>query len=315
MSDPTHNSSDGSPAEQGSPERSELEYELSGPMPCATCRYNLSGLSILGRCPECGTLIRDTLLVLVDPFADSVPRVRRPRTIAVAVVGWSGAALLASLALIAHRCAQMLCETSRMFCGATALGALGVVCVYASAFFGLGMLRPMRSTRTLGVVCSLAACAALAFSGTLMAITLLIRDPARGSPYTDLAVIDPRRVGEHLAAHGLLLLATLLYRPNARAVSSASWRLRENHANKQRLLTVAASLVSIIVGDAILLLSSELARDTKVVVSVAGLFLVLIGSGVLAVALFGVLLDSISIARTLWRVPVAFRDAVRRVRA
>lgn len=37
-------------------------FEVNGDLTCANCSYNLRGLLADGRCPECGTPVRDTLL-------------------------------------------------------------------------------------------------------------------------------------------------------------------------------------------------------------------------------------------------------------
>jgi hypothetical protein len=300
------------PEGKRSPAPADLAYELSGKLPCTTCGYNLAGLSVLERCPECGTQIRDTLLVVVDPFADEVPKVRRPRVIAVSVLGWSGAALGAALAMLAHRGMTILCGSNRAPCGIAGLDVAGVALLFCTALFALGLLRPMRSTKLAASVAAVGGSLAMSGAAVVAAITILIRDPYRMVPYVDVGDVDGGRVVEHLCATTLMLVAVVLLRPNARAVSSTSWRLRGNHANKQRLVTVAASLGVIVVGDALQLLGAEVARDLRAALVVSGAALVLVGSGVLTAALYGVLSDSICIAKTLWRVPIAFRDVVRR---
>ncbi|MEL7483860.1 MAG: hypothetical protein AAFN41_05840, partial [Planctomycetota bacterium] len=181
-----------------------------------------------------------------------------------------------------------------------------------AAAFGIGLARPMRSTQPAAVSGAVVGSVLLAAGAVFSGLTLLVRDPGRASPYFDSARVDTTRVLEHCATHMMLVLAVLLFRPNARTISSTAWRLRENHDNKQRLLTVVASLVVIVIGNTVLLSSLPLERDAAAVVVLCGELLIFSGSCILAAALVGVLLDSISIARTLWRVPVAFRDVVRR---
>ena len=301
-----------SDAKGSNPGSIDLAYELSGRLPCTNCAYDLAGLSVLERCPECGTLIRDTLLLLVDPFGESVPKVRFPRLLACAILGCTASALCACLALIANRACAMVCASGDILCGLSSLGMVGVIMLFVSAFFGLGLIRPLRSTRASAMAGAILGSILLAGAAAMMAVTLVIRDLLRPVPYVDTASVDSGRVIEHAAAHAAILCAVLVFRPNARAVSSIAWRVRENHDNRQRLLTVATCLVVILVGDALLLVSGVVDRKATAVVAICGGMLIFAGSCILAAALVGVLLDSISIARTLWRIPVAFRDVVRR---
>ncbi len=312
MNDPaTSNPADPASAE-GSLDAGDLAYELSGRLPCTSCGYNLAGLSVLDRCPECGTLIRETLLLLIDPFGDSVPKVRFPRLVAVAVVGCTASALAASVLFIANRTAALLCETIRFACGFGWLGVAGVATLSLCAISGFGLVRPMRATTRLSAIGAALGIVCIGAGAFVAAMTVIVHDPVRPSPYFTMAVPDSARVSEHAGAHLLLLLGVLLFRPNARAISSTAWRVRENHDNRQRLLTVAASLAAVLVGDALMLGSGLFGSTAGVAVGLCGELLVFASSCILAIALLGVALDSISIATTLWRFPVAFRDVVRR---
>lgn len=312
MADPTPSEPSTRSREEGSPTETDLAYVLSGRLPCTTCGYDLAGLSVLDRCPECGTLIRDSLLILVDPSGDSVPKVRSPRRVAIGIVGSAACAFLSVLSLIAHRASVLLCETHDVGCGLGVLAAAGVLLLGLSAVCAAGLVIPLRATSrsstiaaTLGSTCLLAAAVAAGF-------TLLSRDANRGSPYLTMDMPDIVRVGEHAAVHALALLAVVLLRLNARAISQTAWRVRENHDNRQRLLTVAASLAAVLVGDVLMLTAGAVDSVAGVAVGLCGELLVFASSGILAIALLGVLGDAVSIASTLWRMPVAFRDVVRR---
>lgn len=312
MGEPGSSQPEDAAAAEGSPGAVDLAYELSGSMPCASCGYDLAGLSVLDRCPECGTRIRETLLLLIDPFDESVPKVRSPRLIACAVLGCTGGAFAASLALIVHRVAVLLCDSVGLGCGAGSLAAVGLGCLVVCALCVFGLVRPMRSTPLRSSVAALGGGVCLLAASGVAGLTLFVNDPFRAAPYFNASAVDPVRIIEHGAAHALALCAVLLIRPNARAISSTAWRVRENHENRQRLLTVAASLGVVLVGDLLMLGGGHLDATARVVITLCGELLVFASSCILAVALLGVLMDSVSIARTLWRIPVAFRDVVRR---
>ena len=312
MADPTPSETADAALGEGSPGEADLAYELSGRLPCASCSYDLAGLSVLGRCPECGTLVRETLLVLMDPFGESVPKVRAPRRVAVAIVGCSASAFISVLCLVIHRVAALVCETVGMGCGLGVLAQLGVGGLAMTAICSVGLIIPMRATAlrasiaaSLGVIC---------LAGVVVSAwyTLLVRDPQRALPYFTLEMPDVVRVGEHAVTHAFAVAAVVLLRPNARAVSSTAWRVRENHDNRQRLVTVAASLAAVLVGDVMIVMAAMLDSTAGIAVGLCGELLVFASSCILAIALLGVLTDSISIAKTLWRIPVAFRDVVRR---
>lgn len=315
MGEANENNSAARDVAKRSPGGVDLAYELSGRLPCTTCAYDLAGLSVLDRCPECGTLIRDTLLVLVDPFGESVPKVRRPRILACAVLGCTGSAMLACVAMIVHRSGAMACASADLLCGLSWLAPVGVAMMFVGAVCGLGLVRPTRSTRLVTMLGAVLGSVCLAAAGATAAVTLLVNDQRRVAPYLDVPLQESARVLEHGLTHVLLLTAVVLFRPNARAISSIAWRVRENHDNRQRLLTVAACIGVVLIGDGVMLASRPLDREAGAIVALCGELLVFTGSGILAAALLGVLLDSVSIARTLWRMPIAFRDVVRRAPA
>lgn len=62
---------------------------------CSGCGYDLRGLGLEGRCPECGRPVMRSVLDVVDPAASLFPVVRRPRLVGDVLVLVVGLILLA----------------------------------------------------------------------------------------------------------------------------------------------------------------------------------------------------------------------------
>src|SRR5690606_27754218 len=59
-----------------------IARQLKGDLLCIGCGYNLRGLSIREMCPECGIPVRATILGVIDPMADELAPIPRPRLVA-----------------------------------------------------------------------------------------------------------------------------------------------------------------------------------------------------------------------------------------
>ncbi len=72
-------------ARDSAPEGIEHE-QLVRSLQCRGCGYDLKGLVLGGRCPECGEDVWSTVVVVVDPAASRLPKVRRPSVVGGALV-------------------------------------------------------------------------------------------------------------------------------------------------------------------------------------------------------------------------------------
>lgn len=63
---------------------------LTERLTCAACGYDLRGLSVLDRCPECGLRIATSILAVVDPRAQEFEPIRKPKLVAFGLLTWSG---------------------------------------------------------------------------------------------------------------------------------------------------------------------------------------------------------------------------------
>jgi len=68
---------------------------------CRQCGYDLKGLPVSSRCPECGLDALETITHLVDPEASRLPRLRDPAAVGAGLLGLSATYfLMAALVLL-----------------------------------------------------------------------------------------------------------------------------------------------------------------------------------------------------------------------
>jgi hypothetical protein len=95
--------SDASPAVPG-PGTTKLTAEFVGTViapsvDCRGCGYDLQGLRVDGRCPECGAPLAPTIEALLDPATARLPRLANPRGVGNAL-WWLTVILVVALALL-----------------------------------------------------------------------------------------------------------------------------------------------------------------------------------------------------------------------
>ncbi|MEM1072179.1 MAG: hypothetical protein AAGB48_10640 [Planctomycetota bacterium] len=293
-------------------EHRALELMLSGDLPCAVCGYELSGLSVVGSCPECGCPIKTTLMLAVDPEADTLEPLVAPLRTAIGLVAWSSAGVAAAATVWFQRIADAVCVLRHTRCVYPETGwvVFGLSCM--AGLSALCIVRPMRSTPRLHSACVVLG-ALLTLAAGWVAMLILSRiDPVSASPYMGWMPMDAERLSARLAFGGLLAASILLIRPVGRALSQRSVLLRGNHRHRQRLLALAACCVVTMLADASLLLaevtgpwSMQWPLLTARIVQIAGSMLITVG-------LLAVAVDSWKIARAILRPAPRFRDVVRR---
>jgi hypothetical protein len=292
------------------PEAPLLGRELGGDLPCVVCGYNLRGLSIRSMCPECGTLVRATILSIVDPLAGELRPIERPHAIAIGLLMWAGGAVVVALMCWLPQAADLL----RIFSFNVARPdiALGVsVGVLASAIGSLALIKPHdgvpRSTSLLALL------------GTLLYAPLLIAqwnyhvatDAMLGPQYFAGWSPTPGMTRDLLVSSVLTGAIILCQRPAARLLVARCLAMRTGRVDRQTLYAMALAAVVMAAGSAL----GPVARTHIPVLSevgrIAGVSMIAIGAVLLTIGVFGSLIDAARIAQAVVFPSPTVRQVIR----
>ena len=289
------------PDDRGEP---VIAATLTQRLTCAACGYDLRGLSVLDRCPECGLRIATSILAVVDPRAQEFEPIRQPRLIAFGLLAWSSGALLAALCAWLLRAIELPAlnndphllgeQASRII---AFIGLLGIV---LSGVASLSLVKPARRMPTSG--------SRLALMGTALYLPLAVAyfvlhgqlDPGMASPYFG-RFPDTERVFVRACELSLIAAIVLMLRTNARTLAARSAILRTGRVDRQTLYAVAVTAALGVLGDAIRLTATHVQGLAAQVLSIAGVSIVVIASALLTLGLAGVAIDCTRIARALLR--------------
>lgn len=285
---------------------------LSGPLPCWVCRYDLSGLSVTGVCPECGTPVRTTLLAVVDPSAASFGPLRMPRIAAIGLVLWTGAAFLAALAVWLCRITDALDLWLAVPLG---LGFIGAMVPVLAGLSGLGatvLIRPHRGATPAQIY------------GPMLAVALYVPlvwmlwrlhaqlDIVAGSPY----FTSPIRQGERLQLRcgiGLTVACiAILLKPSVREFAKRSVLMRTGQLTRQTMLAIVAALGVALLGDLIQAGAMAFDQEESVLPRTMSLAFVAIGSALVTVGLAGIFWDAIRLYPIIRSGPRSLGDVIAR---
>lgn len=289
------------PAASVSEGTADLARELTGDLHCARCGYNLRGLSVLSMCAECGLPVKATILAIVDPHADELREIRRPRVTQVGILMWTGAAFLAAVCLWGIRAEEVL---NRFFDVSGDVEWLARAAVWLAAASGVGALvlvRPHEGIERRDVTS--AVCGVLCYVPMVLAMWwMLFRiDAASLAVYATLSEVPAERSALRLVFGVSVIGITLLLRSNALKLAYRSVLVRTGRVDRQPLRALAAAAGVGMVGDLIHLaapsvLSAGAGRDIAIS---AGTALIASGSFLLTVGLWGVTLDAWRIRRVI----------------
>lgn len=290
---------------------SRLAVSLKGDLPCVQCGYELRGVSILGVCPECGTAVRATLLAVIDPLAQELQPIARPRLVAAGLLMWVGGFCLAGVLVCGSLIRQLLMAWSL----GEAVGpprwqawALAPLVLIA----GVGALLVARPhdhvSRRDTLMAVLAALLHLPLAGAGVMLSNLHTQgwgaKSGSMAIGPLAVVwepSPDRTLLRLAAGAAGLGVIVFMRPVTRVLVARSLAIRTGRVDRQTLLATAAAIVMVMAGDSLGLLARTLGGTASEWLLLAAVTVLAFGSLLLFIGLFSSLVDSVRIARAIVR--------------
>jgi hypothetical protein len=277
---------------------------LTERLTCAACGYDLRGLSVLDRCPECGLRISTSILAVIDPRAQEFEPIRRPRMVALGLLVWSLCGLLAALCAWTLRASELptLNNSPHLIgdTGVRALAAVGACCIVVSGGGAVALVKPARRMPPMG--------SRLTMMGVALYLPLAAAfwvlhgqvDVSLASPYFG-RMPDGERVILRAMELGLIAAIVLLLRTNARTLAARSAILRTGRVDRQTMYAVAVAAALGVLGDVIRLLATHADGTPSQVLSIAGVSIVAIASLLLTLGIAGVCIDCARIARALLR--------------
>ena len=294
-----------------SPSTDVLARDLKGNVPCARCRYNLRGLSVRGVCPECGTPVRGTLLVLIDPAASEFQPMYAPKLTAALLTMWAWGALASALCVLLLRLNEF---SSLVVGGEFPVGlALQRAPAVLMAISGIGALAHVRPHRGIPAWESMLAALGTAAYGPLVVAMWHIHaeiDAALPHPYADdpTAALE-ERAWWRLAAAACGAAAIVGVRPVARLMVSRCMLMRTGRVDRQTLLVIVGVLGVTMVGDVCRLLGAQLG-DAWELLRPVGTAFIGVGSALIVLGLVGVVVDAWRIRYAILTPPLSLGDVL-----
>lgn len=291
-----------------------IARELTGDLHCAKCGYNLKGLSVRSVCPECGLAIPATLLAKVDPHAAELKPIVWRVPIALGLVVWAAAGLLAACILWLLRTEDL----ATLFGVATPvsegvshrLGELAVTLVGISGLGSIAFIRPHAGIP--GRQVFFAAVAVVAYIPMVIALHRLVSvfNIAIPTPYFGASPVSVTRVLLRLAIGACLIVIALGVRPNARLLVARSMLLRSGKVDRQTLYGFAGAVGVAMLGDLIHLASTMGIGSLGSIARLTGTALIGVGSLLTTFGLLGLFIDGVRILPAIITTPIGERDVL-----
>lgn len=280
-----------------------LAKELTGDLRCARCQYNLRGLSIRARCPECGMSIRGTILAKVDPHATELQPIYFPRLTAFGLLVWPLAGIVAALCLWCVRASELGGRPAPAW---VADGA--VLFTLLSGLGAIALIKPHAQIAADGI--ARAAVGVLLYLPLALAFHIVINrmDTIAPTPFAAIGQLSTERSAVRLVCDLLMMIIIACLRPNARLFVHRSMLLRSGRVDRQTMLAMVGALAVIAVGDLAHLFGAQAVGGIEQIAQVLGTVLIAVGSMFLTIGMFGVLVDIFRILPAVLSAPVSLES-------
>lgn len=277
----------------------DVARKLIGDMPCIVCGYNLKTLSVRHVCPECGTPVRVTVLAVIDPYASVLQPIRFPRATAAGIVVWSCAALGAALLTWGERAIDLFAVWTGENGGSGALAWTATLLILASGLGATSLIRPHGRIAIWKSAAAFGAVILCVISAVLYWNLHAVYDRVHVRPFVEGPSGEATRTWLRLLSTGVLALAVLGLRLNARELAARSLVLRMGRADRQTMLAMAAALGVAALGDLVMLIGLNTSGAISSVADMLGIVLIAVGSMLFTAGLAGVTVDCLRIASVI----------------
>lgn len=272
---------------------------------CAGCRYNLSGLSIRGICPECGLPVQVSILAVVDPHAERLSPLLRPRLIAVSLWLWILGGVVATL-LVAWLRLFDVCQTINwlnLSIPPQRSAEIVTIAIGVSGIALFGFARPIKNTRSFHIISTLVGAMLMlcvAFGSWYVLGYLDRRNP---EPYISFAQAVRMRSVARLIIAACLVGALVGGRKNLRLLAARSLLFRQGRADRQTIYALVLVVVLAAIGDIMQLISFSLPQRTAEFVWNLGRYVIAFSSVLFVAGVCAVLLDVLLVTRAIVKPP------------
>lgn len=298
----------GPPARNGGQPDAVIARQLTGALYCISCGYNLDGLSIRASCPECGVPVRATILGIVDPHAEELTPLTRPRMTGAGLLMWSFGAMVAVLMVWLLRGAEVLRDLGMSTWVPGFFAWVGIGGLIVSMIGAATMIRPHPSvSRREALRCSVGVSLYAALILVYEAI-YLGHDGLAPSP---LFAPGGDPIGRSVLRVAIfVLVAGVVWgvRPAAVGLATRSVIVRTGRVDRQSLLTVLASLGIATLGDLLAIASRFVPGSVADVASVVSVVVISLGSVLFTVGMLNICIDTLRLFPVIVRRGVGLGD-------
>ncbi len=277
-----------------------IARQLTGELICIGCGYNLRGLSIRERCPECGMSIRATLLGIVDPHAEELEALNFPKLSGNGIVLWSIGALVACCSVWVLRIDEIIRAKLAFNAGiGNWVSLIGVIALICSGIGALTLIRPHRRVGRLMAI--RAAIGVSAYIPVVMMYWAVYRgfDQSATMPLIQPGAQDLERSILRLGMFVGVVVIVLGIRPNALMLAMRSVIIRTGRVDRQSMYALLSSFGVAAAGDTLNVLGIMSGGVVGDLLSQLHVVLVALGSVLITLGITNVVIDTIRLRPVL----------------